>query len=153
MQRHPFPPANAIACNEPVPGATCLKTNCEVWTFGVKDFDCYKGEFCRFWFGKESPIRLVKAKVLLSRNENDGILRLWKHKRKNWNLLSGNESHLGYFCSLNAVFTYRIISHSFLRQTMQSEKQMEILLVFLLQTVKQRYLNYWCSKLMNLFII
>lgn len=117
MQPHPFPPASAISCNGPVLGATFSKTNREVWTFGVKDTVWCEGEFCRLWFGKESVIGLVKARVLLSINENDSMLRLWKHKRKHWNLLSGPESHLGYLCSLNAFLTYRIISHSFLCQT------------------------------------
>lgn len=58
-----------------------------------------------------------KARVLLSINENDSMLRLWKHKRKHWNLLPGHESHLEYLCSLNAVLTCRIISQSFLGQT------------------------------------
>lgn len=117
VQPHPFPPASAIACNEPITGAACLKTNRGVWTCGVKDIVYSEGEFCRLWFGKESVIGLVKARVLLSINENDSMLRLWKHRRKHWNLLSDCESHLECLCSLNAVLTYRIISLSFFCQT------------------------------------
>lgn len=73
MQPHPFPPASAITCNETVPGVACSKTN---WTFGVEDIVYCRGEFCRLRFGKESVIWLVKARVLLSINENDSMLRL-----------------------------------------------------------------------------
>lgn len=76
MQPHLSPPVSAITCNETVPGVACLKTNPEFWTFGVEYVAYCRREFCRLQFGKESVIWLVKARVLLSINENDSMLRL-----------------------------------------------------------------------------
>ena len=160
MQPHPFPPVSAITCNESVPGAAYLKTNQEFWTFGVEDIVYRRGEFCRLWFGKESVIWLVKTRVLLSINENDSMLRLWEHKRKYWNLLSGHESHSRDSCSLNAVLNYRIIFHGFFYQVILSSSSLKVWERDVNSTgfppadcVIQRCLHYWCSKLMNLFSI
>lgn len=44
----PLPSAIAITCNEPISGAACLKTNHEVWTFGMKTLSAVRESFADF---------------------------------------------------------------------------------------------------------